>query len=106
MPHLGISVLEFENNIVIFEISTFKFIRNESLTHTVNFGIGSAFSKGPGPGPGLLCKVCPVHYLTETANIRQTVLQWAIDHMQWYTQFSIKEVDQTFFASSLIKTLG
>ena len=21
------------------------------MTHTVNFGIGSAFSKGPGPGP-------------------------------------------------------
>ena len=36
------------------------------LTHTVNFGTGSAFSKfpgsafskGPGPGPGPLFKVC------------------------------------------------
>ena len=34
--------------------------QNESLTHTVNFGIGSAFSKGPGSafseglGPGPL----------------------------------------------------
>ena len=34
--------------IVIFEINTHKFVKNESLTHTVNFGIGSAFSKGPG----------------------------------------------------------
>ena len=41
------------------------FVKNESLNHTVNFGIGSAFSKGlgsafckgPGSGPGLLCKV-------------------------------------------------
>ena len=63
-------------NIVIFETSTFKFVRNESLTHTVNFGIGSAFSKGPGsafsedpgPGPGPLCKVCPLHYLIKTLN--------------------------------------
>ena len=39
---------------------------SESLTHTVNFGIGSAFSKGPGsgfsegpsPGPGPPYKVC------------------------------------------------
>ena len=38
-----------------------------SLTHTVNFGIGSAFSKSPGStfseglglGPGPLYKVCP-----------------------------------------------
>ena len=53
-------------NIVIFEISTLKFVKNESLTHTVNFGIGSAFSEGPGPGP--LCKVCPLHYLIKTLN--------------------------------------
>ena len=43
-------------NIVIFEISTLKFVKNESLTHTVNFGIGFAFSEGPGPGS--LYKVC------------------------------------------------
>ena len=38
------------------------------LTHTVNFGIRSAFIKGPGsafsdgsgPGPGPLYKVCPL----------------------------------------------
>ena len=39
MPYLGIFVLEFENNIVIFEINTLKFVKYESLTHTVNFGI-------------------------------------------------------------------
>ena len=44
MPDLDIFGLEFENNIAIFEISTLKFVKNESLTHTVNFGRGSAFS--------------------------------------------------------------
>ena len=49
-------------------MSTLKFIKNEFLTHPMNFGIGSAFSKcpgstfsegpGPGPGPGPLYKVC------------------------------------------------
>ena len=56
MPYLGIFGLEFINNIVRFEISTLKFVKNESLTHTVNFGIGFAFSEGPGPGS--LYKVC------------------------------------------------
>ena len=58
MPYLGDFGLEIWKTIVIFEISTF--------THTVNFGIGSAFPKGlgssffegPGPGPGPLYKVC------------------------------------------------
>ena len=71
MPHLGIFGLEFEKTNVLFEISTLKFVKSESLFHTVNFGIGSAFSKGPqsafseGPGPGLglvpLYKVCRLH---------------------------------------------
>ena len=58
IPFLGIFGLEFENNIVIFEISTLEIVKYESLTNTVNFGIESAFSKGPGyafsevPGPG------------------------------------------------------
>ena len=51
---------------VIFETSSLKFVKNVSLTHTVNFGIrsafskglGSAFSKSPGPVPGLLDKLC------------------------------------------------
>ena len=68
MPDLGIFGVEFLKGIVIFEISTLKFVKAESLTHTVNFGIGSAFSEGPGsafsegsgpgPGPGPLSKVC------------------------------------------------
>ena len=61
MPYLGICGLKFKKTIVIFEMSTLKFVKNESLTHTVNFGVGSAFSKvpgsafseGPGLGPGL-----------------------------------------------------
>ena len=52
---------------VIFEISFFEFAKHKVLTHTVNFSIGSAFSKGPGatfsespgPDPGPLYKVCP-----------------------------------------------
>ena len=54
----------FKKGIVIFEISTLKLVLRESLTHTVNFGMGSAFSEGPGsafckdPGPGPLYKVC------------------------------------------------
>ena len=66
MPYLGIFGLEFQKTIVIFEISTFKFVKNESLTHTMNFGVGSTFSKGlgsafsesPGLGPGPLYKIC------------------------------------------------
>ena len=55
----------FSKTIVIFEINTLKFVKNDSLTHIGNFGIGSTFSKGagsafsegPGPGPGPLYKV-------------------------------------------------
>ena len=36
MPYLGILGMEFENNIVMFEISTLKFVKIEFLTHTVN----------------------------------------------------------------------
>ena len=71
MPHLGIFGLEFEKSHVQFEISTLKFVKSEWLFHTVNFGIGSAFSKDPesvfseGPGSGLglvpLYKVCRLH---------------------------------------------
>ena len=56
----------------MFVISTLKFVENESLIHTINFDIwpaffkslGSAFSEGPGPGPGLLYKVrpCKIQY--------------------------------------------
>ena len=62
MPYLGIFGLEFQRTIIIFEISTLEFVKNESLTHTMNFGIGSAFSKGPmsafSEGPGPLYKAC------------------------------------------------
>ena len=52
----------------MYEISTLKFVKNESLTPTVKFGIGSTFSKDPGfafseglgPSPGPLCKVCHI----------------------------------------------
>ena len=66
MPYLGIFGLEFLRTIVIFEISNLEFVKHESLTHTMNFAIRSAFSKGlgstfsesPGSDPGPLCKVC------------------------------------------------
>ena len=50
--------------IVLFEISTLKFVKKEFLTHTVNFGIGVTFSEGPGSiflkvsGTGPLYIVC------------------------------------------------
>ena len=67
MPYLGTFGLEFEKAIVISEISTLEFLKNQFLTHTVNFfvgpvfsyGPGSGFAKGPGPGPGPFYKVCP-----------------------------------------------
>ena len=59
----------FKKTVVIFEISTLEFIKNEFLTNTVNVGIGSTFSKRPGSpfledpdsGPGPLFKVCHVN---------------------------------------------
>ena len=70
MPYLGIFGQEFKKNIVIIEVSTLEFVKSEFLTYTVNFGIGSAFSKSPGsafsedpgPGPGPLYKVCRWKY--------------------------------------------
>ena len=56
MPYMGIFGLEFFKTIVIFEITTLEFVIYESLTHTMNFGMGFAFSKGPrsafSEGPG------------------------------------------------------
>ena len=45
MPYLGIFKQIFQKSIVIFEISTLEFVKNESLTRTVNFGAGSTFCK-------------------------------------------------------------
>ena len=50
----------------MFEISYLEFVKNEFLTPTVNFGMGSAFYIGPGTafseslglGLGPLYKVC------------------------------------------------
>ena len=38
MPYLGILGARILKTIVIFEISTPKFVKNQSLTRTVNFG--------------------------------------------------------------------
>ena len=65
MPYFGTFGIEFEKAIVISEISYLECLKNESLTHTVNFGIrsvfseslGSGFSEGLGPGPDPLDKV-------------------------------------------------
>ena len=49
--------LEFENIIVTFDICTLEFVKYESLNHTVNFDIGSAFHffwrSGSGSGSAL-----------------------------------------------------
>ena len=63
MPCLGIFGLEFYKATMIIEISTLEFVKNESLSHAVNFGIWSSFLKGPGPGLGPLYKVCLNKYL-------------------------------------------
>ena len=47
-------------------MSTIEFAKNQSLIHTVHFGIGfdlykgpeSTFSEGPSPGLGPLHKIC------------------------------------------------
>ena len=66
MPYLVILGEKFKKTVVIFEISTFKFVKNQSLIHTVNFGITSTFCKGLGsafseclsPDLAPLYKVC------------------------------------------------
>ena len=45
VPYLSILELEFEKAIVVFEISTHEFIKNELLTKLVNFGVVPAFLK-------------------------------------------------------------
>ena len=63
MSYLGIDELKFDKTIVIFEISSLKFVKNQFLANKVTFGIGSVFSKGPvsafseGSGPGPFYKV-------------------------------------------------
>ena len=63
---LSIFGQEFGKSIAFFEISILTFLKNEFLTNTVNFGIGSAFSKGPGsaffdcPDPGQFYKAYPL----------------------------------------------
>ena len=55
----------WKKTLAIFEISTLEFIKTQFLTITVNFGLGSTFSKSrgsissEGPGSGLLYNVCP-----------------------------------------------
>ena len=57
MSNFGVLGMKHENKIVIFEISTLEFVKNEFLTYIVNFGTGSTFSKGQGSafseGPSL-----------------------------------------------------
>ena len=47
MPFWGIFKLEFLKTIFNFKISTLEFVKSEFLTHTVNFGVESDFSKAP-----------------------------------------------------------
>ena len=56
LPNLSIFGLKFEKAFTIFEFSSLKFLKHEFLMKTVNVGIGSTFSKGPSPSPGLLYK--------------------------------------------------
>ena len=66
LPYFGLFKLEFQKTIVIFETSTLRINKSEFLTIIVDFGVGFAFSKGPGSafsecsGPALLYEVCRV----------------------------------------------
>ena len=57
MPYLVWFRMQFQKDIVIFEINTLEFGENKSVANTENFGMGSVFSKGRGPGS--LYKVNP-----------------------------------------------
>ena len=49
MPKFGTKkALTFLRTILSFEISNLDFVKHESLTDTMNFVLGSAFSKGLG----------------------------------------------------------
>ena len=48
MSYLAIDDLKFDKTMVIFEINTLEFVKNEFLAIPVTFGIGFVFSKGPG----------------------------------------------------------
>ena len=67
MPYLGVFGLELQKLLSYWKSAPSNLSKNESLTHTMNFGIGCAFSKGPGSafseGPGPLYKVCRVNLL-------------------------------------------
>ena len=52
----------WKKTIVIFEISTLKPVKDNFLTNTVNFAIGSGFSEGLGLGLGPLYTVCPFEF--------------------------------------------
>ena len=58
------------SNIAIFATNTIEFNKNEFLTYTVNFGVGFAFFKSPGPSPSPFYKVCR----TEVNNLKHTAL--------------------------------
>ena len=46
MPYSGIFRLNLSIAIVILKVTTLEHVRNNFLTHAVNFGKGSTFSKG------------------------------------------------------------
>ena len=70
MPYLGIFGVDFLKANVIFDVSTLEFVKNKFLTHAVNFGIRTAFSKVlgsafevPSPVLDLLYEICRLHMI-------------------------------------------
>ena len=59
-------MLKFLKTIIIFEISIQKFVKYKFLR---NFGIGSAFSKGPGSGFSHVLDPGPGHFIKYTIRI-------------------------------------
>ena len=83
MLYLGIFGLECSKTIVIFEISTLEFVNSKFLTHTVNFGTGCAFSKGPFPSPSPLYKACQL-------SVKRSIINRVISTKTLYSLFMIQ----------------
>ena len=98
----------FYKTIVVFEISTLKFAKNEFLTHTVKFGVESAFSIGPGsaffqgPDPclGLLFKLCLKKHGTELNNINKPLGKMIFRDTKDFLKFNVNQEDITIRITS------
>ena len=102
MPYLCIFGLEFY-------ISTSNLSKTNFLTHTVNFGIGSTYSKGvgsafsevPSPGLGKLCKVCQFYlYLSNKNKTKYQVFIFIVEPLNFNYEPLIPDFQTSSFEST------